>query len=195
MIREFMPTFLAQAQMPNMTDPRAELLAKMHDVIAPDPIGVWPPAVGWWIILLLGVSICITATYLLITVIQNRQYRKLALAEISLIDANPDLSEQEKILRTLHVLKRTFFTAYPNSRATSAGIYGAQWIKLLNTTVNTPIFDEQTEASLEGLLYAPESTEFDADKFIESSKRWIKKHRTNHKTLLTVRLNSEEAHV
>ncbi len=190
-----MPTSLPQAQMPNMADPRAELLAKMHDVIAPAPIGAWPPAIGWWILLLIAVSICLAVTYLLITVIQNRKYRKLALAEISLINANTELSEQEKILHALHVLKRTFFTAYPNSRVTSAGIYGAQWIKLLNSCVNKPLFDEQIEASLEGLLYAPTSTEFDVDKFITSSKRWIRRHRVNHKTLLTVRLNSEEAYV
>ncbi len=199
MIKEFLSPFLALVQMPNMAnpvaDPRAELLAKMHDVITPTPIGLWPPAIGWWILFLLIVSICITVAYLLVTFIQKRKYRKLALKEISFIASNANLSEQEKILRALHILKRVFFTAYPNSRATSAGIHGAQLIKLLNACAGKTIFDEQIENGIESTLYAPTSHTLDALTFLALSKRWIRQHKADHKAHLTVQLNREAAHV
>ncbi len=195
MIKEFMASFLSMVQAPGMADPRAELLAKLHDVIPPAPIGAWPPAIGWWVLFLLIAAICTAATHLLITLIQKRKYRKAALHEISRIESDTDLSAQEKILHTLHVLKRTFFTAYPHSRATSAGIYGAQWIKLLNTSAGKTIFEEHVATALEAQLYAPSSDTIDTINFIASSKRWIRQHKVNSKPLRTSRLHSEEAHV
>ncbi len=195
MINEFIAAVLSQVQAPGMADPRAALLAKMHDVIAPTPIGVWPPAIGWWVLFLLILSICTITIYLLVNFIRNRKYRRFALNEISLIESNSGYSEQEKILRTLHVLKRAVFTAYPNARTTLAGIYGAQWIKQLNACAGKTIFDEQIESSVEAQLYAPTPHAFDTAKFITASKRWVRQHKANNQAPLMVQKNSEEAHV
>ncbi|WP_052692076.1 DUF4381 domain-containing protein [Teredinibacter purpureus] len=163
-------------------DPRiAELLAQLHAPIAPNAIGLWPPAVGWWLLIAIGIAVLA----LLIRTVKKRSkrnaYRKLALSELTAL-SKMDLPEEQttKIpLLAATLLKRTCIAAYPVLKTHSAGLYGKQWFDWLTQSAN---LDSLTAAQTETLLsltgeakYSAESS-LDPELVFSSCRYWIEKH-------------------
>lgn len=190
------------AQIPAMpggaNDPRAQLLAQLHDVITPVAKGWWPPAPGWWILTALLVFIVVYSSHLLLRHYRNNRYRKQSLSALADIGSQT-LEPSEKCKQIFYLLKRIFFTAYPDSRLKIAGVFGRQWIQLMNATLNNSALknialkqaggDSDLEDAIEVLLYQAKpnqsklnpnnhdaSSSEHIEKLMQFSRHWIKHH-------------------
>ncbi|WP_018416650.1 DUF4381 domain-containing protein [Teredinibacter turnerae] len=124
------PTNLpATAQQPAAANPADQLLAQLQGPALPDPIGIWPLAPGWWILLVLVIAL-ITGT--VVFFVRHRRataYRRTALSELARIEQS--LSGREQLFAVMALLKRTCFTAYPQQRNEIAGLHGLAWLQRL----------------------------------------------------------------
>ncbi len=170
------PNAQMPAQAPQMQDPKAALLAQMEDVITPDGIGAWPPAPGWWLLVILAILSVFAATRFALKKIRAQRYRKVALVTLDAIVAEKDnVSGPEKIMQ---VLKRTFFTAYPSSREHVAGIYGEQWLTLLQKTSKKPVHIHDISTIVETTLYGKAECDRKVfNDFAALAKNWVRDHK------------------
>lgn len=162
---------------PQMQDPKAALLAQMDDVKTPGEIGIWPPAPGWWLLSLLILLSLFSIGRYIVKKIKSQRYRKYALRELASIAKN----KNDKALcyeNIMQVLKRTFFTAYPNSRAYVAGVYGKQWLQLLQKTSKTSTSIDELGNIIDTELYgkANDESKF-LNELIALSNNWVKHHK------------------
>lgn len=98
----------------------------------PDPVGIWPPAPGWW--LLAGLIIACIAS-LAVYVYRRRQrnrYRTEALSYLQQLQQKTNAADTVFACHAL--LKRTFFSAYPGLRNQVAAQQGDQWLAALTAT-------------------------------------------------------------
>lgn len=114
------------------------LLAQLRDVHLPEPIGLWPLAPGWY--LLLALSIC--AMLMVFRRYKRSQVKRAALALLAEYkreyqrDANP----QEIVVKTSDLLRRVALVYFP--RAEVAGMQGQAWIDFLDKTGKGIDFNE-----------------------------------------------------
>ncbi|WP_020409461.1 DUF4381 domain-containing protein [Hahella ganghwensis] len=55
---------------------------QLNDVIEPSPISAWPPAPGWWLLLVLALLMLALGIYWLIRLRRHRTYRRRALTAL-----------------------------------------------------------------------------------------------------------------
>ncbi len=112
------------------TDPLLEL----RDVIYPVDPGFWPPAIGWWIALVLVILCLIGAVYLLHLVY-------LRLSETSFVkefDALVQLQPREAVVELSILMRRIAITSFP--RDSVAGLSGEDWLQFLDQSGHTDQF-------------------------------------------------------
>lgn len=108
-----------------------ELLQKMHDIDGLDPIGSWPLAMGWWLILGLVVVFFIFITWLYR---KNKKYKTSWLypAYIKLTELEKSIqneSTKNVINRLSECLRQIAVKKYP--RDACASISGNAWLTWL----------------------------------------------------------------
>ena len=166
------------AQAPQMQDPRAALLAQMEDVITPEGIDSWPPAPGWWLLVILVIASLLAAVRFARNKVRAQRYRKVVLAALDTIIAERDTDETSGSEKIMQVLKRTFFTAYPKSREHVAGIYGQQWLALLQKTSKKPVQLQNINAIVEEALYGKSGSDNRVfNDLMLLAKNWVKDHK------------------
>jgi hypothetical protein len=107
------------------TDPLAEL----RDLHAPTAIGMWPPALGWWILAALVIA---ALAYIFYHRYQRRQQAKFwigAQQELQSQMTTNDLEGQTALRACNEVLKRAAMHGFPAENL--AHLSGAQWIDWL----------------------------------------------------------------
>lgn len=170
---------MAQAHpgMPQMQDPRAELLAQMNDVVAPSEIGLWPPAPGWWLLFgSLIIATVILAKYLRKKALAGR-YKKVALQELQQL-SHQEADKAQYYKSVMHILKRTFFTAYPGSRNVVAGLHGSQWLSMLQKTAKSHLAIESLCDTIDTELYGePSSDKRFMNELMMLAKYWVQYHK------------------
>ncbi|MAR00062.1 MAG: hypothetical protein CMI00_05930 [Oceanospirillaceae bacterium] len=131
---------------PVMPQPQAAL--PLADIVQPDPVGLWPLAPGWWLLIILTLALLVAAVMLLRQLLKIRRLRRQALA---LIDAARDRYEaggdaSNYCSEINQALKRywRFYNADP-AIVTSDG---DAWIALLNRQCSSIIFHERIADSL-----------------------------------------------
>lgn len=159
----------------NSSDP----LAQLRDIHTPDPVGLWPLAWGWWLLLALVLSALGAGVYLWLRRRQRDRYRHQALEELddalATFHAAGDTAEY---LQTLSViLRRAALTAYPPKEV--AGLHGAQWLTFLDETLpqsdDEPFCRGPGRALLSG-PYEP-NPEADVDALHQLASNWLAHHR------------------
>lgn len=162
-------------------DPRQELLAQMHDLAAPASSHFWPPAPLWWLLAITLIGLLVWGLFSLRQRLQQTRYRRIALKEYRALMQQRNLNSDAWLCQQLsRLLKRTFFNAYPNSRRLVAGLYGRDWLALLELTAKHPLHAQQYEKTLTQLLYANNANENDKlliDDFARFTETWIKQHK------------------
>lgn len=154
--------------------PEAEhLKQQLHDIYVPDPVGWWPLAPGWWIVLGLVIAGLVFAiTYFLLRHRRNA-YRRQAIAMVLSLQPQCDSQYSEAISS---LLKRTALTAYPNHHEQIAGLYGASWVDWLNGATTKPCFDRTLHIALSEGIYRP-GIEFDPQALQRCAVEWIAEHK------------------
>lgn len=149
----------------------------LRDIHLPDPIGWWPPAPGWW--LLLATLILLP---LLITLFikwrrhQHAQGQVKRQVEVELIRIRHDYQQHQDSLQLTQalsaLLRRAALSRYP--RTDVAGLSGEAWLAFLDHQLNGDDFRQGAGRLLGDTPYrntAPSHAE--AESLLALSQRWL----------------------
>jgi hypothetical protein len=125
----------------------------LRDLHLPDPVGWWPPAPGWWVLLALAV---LGAVLLLRHALRSRGgavARRRALKELGRLTADYE-SHRDAVAFSSHLsqlLRRTMLAYAP--RREVAGLTGEAWLAWLDRDFDEPLFASDTGRKLLELPY------------------------------------------
>lgn len=141
----------------------------------PDPIGLWPVAIGWWV--LTGLII-ILSTLIVIKLFQfwrKNRYRKQALQQAKQLFCAYDQHQDQRQLahNCNRLLKTVALHAYP--KQDTASLYGKNWRQFLAETGNNPDFLGTQGEALGDHRFNPDWTP-DITALQTLTLSWIKKH-------------------
>lgn len=145
----------------------------LRDLHLPDPVGWWPLAPGWWLLialLLAGVAYGLLAAW---RAHRRNAPRRLALAELARLQATWQADRDAVALGTrLSPLLRRAMLAY-SPRAEVAGLTGPAWLEWLDRGLEDRPFSEGPGRCLEELPYRrpAELYDVDAPRLIETVRR------------------------
>jgi len=138
--------------MPNVPDPLQEL----RDVHMPHPISWWPPAFGWWMIIVMLVMVVGLVLWARAHRRRTRP-RRVALAQLKEVKQQYAVhSDDQWVITQLSNLLRRYALAV-FSRSHVAGLSGQSWLKFLDNTGGTNQFSEGLGQSLRSGPYQAQS--------------------------------------
>lgn len=152
----------------------------LKDIHLPDMLLWWPPAIGWWVLLILIVGLVVGLPYLW-RWLKHKSLKKLSIAEFKTITKTFDQKEdRRKLVGELSMLLRRILMSY-RGRHDTAALSGENWVEHLNKLVAVPCFSDEQELLLARGQYQRDP-EFDTDSFMRSCERWINAlpRRSNH---------------
>jgi len=155
----------------NAQDP----LAQLHPLRAPDPVTLWPPAPGWWILAGIVALALISATVLLLRQRRANAYRRLALARMQQLHDDFRASGDSKAYAsaTNALLKRVALEAFPESDP--AALHSSEWLSFLRQRCHGELFSSDFTAS----VYSADAGNLDVDALHSDACLWIRRHRRN----------------
>ena len=162
----------------------ADPLAQLRDLHLPEPVGLWPPAPGWYLLAgLLGLMLLAAAWSILR---RRRSLGHRALAELGALEANSELvaSPQTLAAAVSELLRRVALQRFERDRV--ASLHGAAWREFLTQT--KPGVASGFEPCVAQLIavapYAPAGTAAkqvggalpDAQDITGSARAWIRRN-------------------
>ena len=161
------------------------LLEQLNDIQLPDPVGWWPLAFSWWILIFSIIAIVAGAIWYYLDQKRRNIYRRSAVQQVEEILQQTGSTENVKISAINAVLKRVAVTAY--GRLITASLHDQAWLDFLSETASYIPQPENLQDVL-NLAYKPsqeEKTDY-TDSHIASNKalevwqdyaiKWIKGH-------------------
>lgn len=141
----------------------------LRDIHLPSPVGWWPPAPGWWLLLALAVMIIVGLLWL------RRQFirpdiRKTALRELRCLQDDHALPTAERMRQLSVLLRRICLSAYP--RQDSASLVGDAWLRFLDQPLGNQGFSQGPGSVLIDAPYRPDA-DVDFDALCALSQEWI----------------------
>lgn len=112
----------------------------LRDIHLPDPISAWPPAIGWWLLLLALIILAVAGWFLFkrLTRVTALKQAKTLLEQIKHETATDDL---EKLQQLSTWLRRVAISVSP--REDVASLSGQQWLTHLDSSLEgSPFSDE-----------------------------------------------------
>lgn len=181
----------------------ADPLAQLRDIQLPEPVGIWPPAPGWWILGLIILSILFFGFWKFKQYKAVNQYRHDAIA---LIKAEEKAIKEHKnitlyLQNMAEILRRTALTAYPNERIEP--LQGNAWLAFLDGKNYSRIIDKPHLSFQKGcardiifLTYQTNEKNILSPKDLSAIHNtilfWVKYHSRNTDVTLLSDFNSEE---
>lgn len=108
----------------------------LKDIHLPETISFWPPAIGWWLILILFVLLLI-AGWILFKKITRVTITKQATIVLQSIKNNPETTDLDKLQSLCIWLRRVAISSSP--RHDVASLSGTSWLNYLDSSLdNTP---------------------------------------------------------
>ncbi|WP_392538341.1 DUF4381 domain-containing protein [Legionella sp. 227] len=153
------------------TDP----LAQLKDIHLPTPIGWWPLAPGWYILMGLILFIAILLAYSAYKRHRHALAKKHALLLLHEYLKNYE-KEQNSSLASAHIselLRRVALVYYPRERV--ASLHGEEWLKFLNETSKGLDFYVVKEMLLDAPFKTGET--MDLKPLFTTAQLWIKQRR------------------
>lgn len=152
--------------------PSALSLEQLQPLHAPSDVSWWPPALGWWGLLVLVAIIAFVLTWWLRRQRQSR-WRKQALAELEALTLRRgELSSGQWLNSVNTLLKRVCLTRYP--RAQIAGLSGQAWLRFLEDSTPTKGFIDGPGACLGSDRYGPQPQDLPAAPLVELVRAWLR---------------------
>ena len=146
-------------------------LDNLHDIIVPEPIGIFPLAPGWTVLILLFLTLLFHFGWQKYTLYKKAQYRRDAIAELESLREN----SMEDILSLLSLAKRVGISAYGRERI--ATLTEDAWWDFMQSHSKAEIQADLRE-QIDKVLYAEKPLD-DADysALFLQIERWISTHR------------------
>lgn len=136
----------------------------LRDLHLPDPVGWWPLAPGWWVLIALAVAGIVYLLYRQYRRWRHNRLRRIALAELSRVYNNyRQGTDALTLAKDISELLRRAMLAY-SPRAEVAGLTGEQWLAWLDRGLDDQPFTTGVGRKIESLPYQrPESIDDDTD--------------------------------
>lgn len=153
-------------------------LPKLHDIHLPDSPGIWPLAIGWWI--LLGLVLLAALWFYLRWRKQRKlkEQRDLIFSKLNALEKNLQNKPGNQAIAEINTLLRQLaVNFYPRSKI--ASLTGSQWLQFLDQSGKTNEFSKGAGRILIDAPYQPDNSDglsnFNKDEFIPLVRRWVKK--------------------
>ena len=146
----------------------------LRDIHLPDPVSWWPPAMGWWILLLVSL-IVIWALIALIKKLRRPVLKKSAKAEIATVlkDYNHH-QDQHLLIQQLSITIKRIGISYLQRNQT-AGMSGLEWYSKINQLVEKNQFSDDVIKllSLGPYQEKPELNNEIVNEIIHQTQQWV----------------------
>jgi cbb3-type cytochrome oxidase subunit 3 len=163
-------------------------LEKLHEILLPEPVSWTPHTIGWYVVLGLVLIAAGWWVYRRLRRFQKNRYRRLALAELAVIEGELQRPERRaKALSEIPVLlKWTALAAFPRSDV--ASLSGEQWLTFLDKTMGGKDFTEGDGRLLPELAYAPalgiaNLSDGRVGNLLQLTRRWIEGHNRDNQAM------------
>lgn len=110
------------------------LLEQLNDIQLPDPVGWWPLAFSWWILIFSIISILAGMAWYYLDLKRRNIYRRTAIQEVEAIMNAAEINDNHKIAAINATLKRVALTAY--GRLSTASLHDQAWLNFLSETAS-----------------------------------------------------------
>lgn len=146
-----------------------QLLLELREIQLPESVPLWPPAPGWWVLVL---AVSVVLLWGTVTVYRRRALRRQALGELRRLarsyrtDGNP-LTLVKGISA---LLRRVALAGAPRSEV--AGLIGPRWLAWLDRRGDDNSFSRGPGQILAAAPYTP-TAEFDAEGLLALVRHWI----------------------
>ena len=167
----------SQTSMQSTNASAPDPLAELQDIHLPTEIGLWPPAWGWWLLLIVTI-VCVASLVFFIKRNKVRNtYRALALAEVhNTVKQYSDEQGPEYLQALSIILRRTALSGFSSQfNASLKGHDFLQWLDEQCTKTNSQFSQGVGTALLIGPYQ--KNPEFDRIALHQLSLLWIKEHR------------------
>lgn len=158
--------------MNNTTPAPEDSLNALRDIHLPEPVGFWPPAIGWWLLalllLLLTAGVVFYRRHQRSGAVKQQALMELARVEV-LYRQHGNVGQLSAEISTL--LRRCCLAAYP--RANVAGLIGEEWLLFLDKVHGHSHFTSGPGNVLVSAPYQP-SQSVDAEALIALTRSWLK---------------------
>lgn len=149
----------------------ADPLAALAPLRAPEAIGAWPPAPGWWLLAITVLAGIAAGAIWLLRRYQRNRYRRQGLEVLKRIEEryqqNRDPIACSAAINSL--LKRVALQAYPQRNI--AALSGQDWVDFLQDSgagVFEPVFAD--------LHYRPRADHMPIETLLTQAREWINQH-------------------
>jgi hypothetical protein len=154
-------------------------LSTLQELPLPEPVSWAPQTVGWLAVFIVLIAVAIWAAWARWRRHKKALYRRVALAELSHIEAAlHDDSQRTIALAAIPALiKRTSLAAAPKAHV--AALSGDEWLAFLKRTNGH--FDNRSGALLTLMSYAPADQiatipKNEVDTLLSATRDWIQRH-------------------
>ncbi len=115
----------------NQTDP----LRQLRDIHLPDPVGLWPLAWGWWVLIALLAGALLAGFIYWRRHQRQRRYRQQAKAELGSAyrEFRQNGATAVYLQQLSQILRRAALTAFPRKQV--AGLKGDAWLEFLDQSL------------------------------------------------------------
>jgi hypothetical protein len=157
-------------------------LSQLRDIHLPDAVSLWPPAPGWWLLLLvLIVGIVYLYRHAIAAMIRRRKLASVlreldqawaAFNEQATFDNRRNQAGLEFLAAINSLLKRVSQVMYPESG--SGNLTGKDWLRFLDACDNSTDFSQGAGTVLSDGIY---QRRFDADTeaLYQAARHWIER--------------------
>lgn len=175
----------------NQTDP----LSQLRDIHLPDPVGLWPLAWGWWVLLALLAAALVAGFLYWRRHQRQRLYREQAKAELELAyrDYRENGDTALYLQRLSQILRRAALTAFPRQQV--ASLKGEAWLEFLDQSLpgtETPF--TQGEGRVLALGPYQPKPEADVKALHRMATDWIENHSAKAKPVPVKKAQGDSAH-
>jgi hypothetical protein len=145
----------------------------LRDIHLPTEISWWPPAPGWWL-LLLGLFLLVAIGYWFWCRWQRRRYQRLALFKIQELEQQYCQHEDhKKLLAELsRLLRQTALLHFPT--ANCAGLTGDNWLTFLDQRMGKETFSQGVGRALATGPYLVQTPEVDVSALLKVCRSWVR---------------------
>jgi len=154
-----------------MADPQP--LANLRDIHLPEPIGWWPLATGWYVLIALVLLLLACVGYYLYRRFRNNRAKKQALEILSFYQQQYEHEGNTPFFsaKISELLRRVALVYYPRSEV--ASLQGDAWIDFLNTTGKQLNFQDIRDYLLL-LPYQHSNVDVDIKPLFTQANAWIR---------------------